>query len=354
MLALVNPLPCGSPDRTWVGFFGSSTDWKHAAEVRQHLRFMTNPAAQLRAGRVLLREKFAREDGQKNLPEVSVRATRPVRLALDYAKQPIPFVELKAKLIDATGAAEGKVHKLLTDLWEQTVLLSDLTPAFTSLNPAGDLSGRIQGIEDAKEEYEMLSALLEDLASWDRADATAAVKAYPALDNRMRSVIEVPTDPPIQTDMHASITGNRINRSVGEEVARAAELLLRLTPFPGGPPGIASYRRAFQARYNEGREVPLLELLDPLSGLGPVGSVASYNIPPPKRAREIADSDATRLSSDSLRRARPGVGRRTDIGLANVDAPSHDGSPNSRCLCTGCCSVAAGNRCGGFSCGGRT
>ncbi|MBP0645242.1 lantibiotic dehydratase, partial [Mycobacterium tuberculosis] len=51
--------------------------------------------------------------------------------------------------------------------------------------------------------------------------------------------------------------------------ARAAELLLRLTPFPSGLTPILAYREAFTARYGSDRAVPLLEMLDPDQGIGP-------------------------------------------------------------------------------------
>jgi hypothetical protein len=60
----------------------------------------------------------------------------------------------------------------------------------------------------------------------------------------------------------------RVSKLVADEAVHAAELLLRLTPFPEGLPSIAAYRQAFEGRYGADRDVPLLELLDPAAGLG--------------------------------------------------------------------------------------
>jgi thiopeptide-type bacteriocin biosynthesis protein len=68
--------------------------------------------------------------------------------------------------------------------------------------------------------------------------------------------------------MALRLAGSGISHGVAREAARAAELLVRLTPLPGGVPYLDSYRHQFEARYGADREVPLLELLDPNAGLG--------------------------------------------------------------------------------------
>ena len=61
----------------------------------------------------------------------------------------------------------------------------------------------------------------------------------------------------------------RLGTKLADEAARAAELLLRLSPSPGGLSYLAGYRQAFLSRYGHNREVPVLELLNQHGGLGP-------------------------------------------------------------------------------------
>ena len=68
--------------------------------------------------------------------------------------------------------------------------------------------------------------------------------------------------------MAMKLRSHHIIQEVGMEAARAAELLLRMTPYPSGLSHLAAYRRAFVSRYGLDREVALLELLDPNCGLG--------------------------------------------------------------------------------------
>ncbi|MGW0659882.1 lantibiotic dehydratase [Streptodolium elevatio] len=72
-----------------------------------------------------------------------------------------------------------------------------------------------------------------------------------------------------QTDMALPLAGSRVNRAVAMEAAHAAELLMRLSPAPDAPAAIEGYRRAFEAKYGDEQEVPILALLDPVTGLGP-------------------------------------------------------------------------------------
>ncbi|HEV2895951.1 MAG TPA: lantibiotic dehydratase, partial [Actinomycetota bacterium] len=76
---------------------------------------------------------------------------------------------------------------------------------------------------------------------------------------------------PLQVDARLDLRGAGLHPAVGKAAAEAAELLLAMTPLPDGPPHLAAYRRAFLRRYGPDRMVPLLELLDPRFGLGPLG-----------------------------------------------------------------------------------
>ena len=67
--------------------------------------------------------------------------------------------------------------------------------------------------------------------------------------------------------MASSVEGG-LGNVLALEAARAAELLLRLSPSPRGLSSLASYRQSFIGRYGPNREVPLLDLLDPHRGLG--------------------------------------------------------------------------------------
>ena len=120
----------------------------------------------------------------------------------------------------------------------------------------------------AGDQAERLAALAAEAAALDLVGPAEAELRHARLAERMgpggaRS--------PVQVDARLDLGGAGLHPAVGEAAAAAAELLLRLTPLPDGPPQLAAYRRAFLRRYGPDRVVPLLELLDPRFGLGPLG-----------------------------------------------------------------------------------
>ena len=93
-------------------------------------------AVPVRGGRVFLPERAPRGDGSIG-PEVSLRATGAVLRALTLAREPIFYCELATALTATTpNATPDKVDGLLSELWEQTLLLTDLRPPLTTDDPA--------------------------------------------------------------------------------------------------------------------------------------------------------------------------------------------------------------------------
>ncbi len=254
------------PDMEWL--LRLVMDLESRPEVRQHLCLVANSAATVTAGRVHLAERAPRA-GDGIGPEVSLRATRAALRALALAREPIAYADLSAALIESfPGVTPTKVDRLLTELWEQTLLLTDLRPPLTVDNPARYVADRLARVPSAAAELAALEALLAASADWDALPAAEAARAYQQLQHQANAVPNARSDTPLMVDMRWALGGERIHAAVGAEAARAAELLLRLTPLPDGLPYVTSYRHAFEAKYGHDREVPLLELLDPHFGLG--------------------------------------------------------------------------------------
>src|SRR5262249_34915448 len=82
-------------------------------------------------------------------------------------------------------------------------------------------------------------------------------------------------------------TQGALGEIIGRKAAEAAELMLRVSAYPGGQAAVVAFRQAFIGRYGHHREVPLLELLDPYWGLGALGSrgYANVGLSPAKAAQ---------------------------------------------------------------------
>lgn len=263
-----NPRTRTRPDMEWLLSFVLTLEAQ--PEIRKELCFFANPLAFVHAGRVFLGEQAPSGDTTGSGAAVSVRATGVVRRALALARTPIPHDQLVAELLSTHGATPDKVEGLITRLWEQTVLLTDLRPPLTVASPARYVAQRLDGIPTAKDALVGLERLLDEMAAWDTLppqDGAAAYRDLVTLANDVHG--SAPSKTTVQVDMALALDGHQISEAVAREAVRAGELLLRLTPLPRGLPHLDAYRRAFESRYGPDREVRLVELLDPNFGLGP-------------------------------------------------------------------------------------
>lgn len=266
VLADAPPRTRTRPDMAWLLSFVLAQEAR--PEVRAQLCFMANPAAYIHGDRVFLAERAPTEDGGA-APTVSLRATGVVRRALATVRTPIRYHDLVDRLLTSTpGATLVQVERLISELWQHTLLLTDVRPPLTTDNPARYVAQRLAAIPAASEAATQLKAILEAAAVWDTLPPEEGTHAYRQLVGEAGKITGTISEP-FQVDMALMLKGRQIAATVGAEVARAAELLLRQTPLPHGLPHMTAYRRAFEARYGPEREVPLLELLDPDHGLGP-------------------------------------------------------------------------------------
>lgn len=271
------------PDMEWLMKLVFSTEADTA--VRRRLAVRANPLAVVYAGRVSLAERTPNSADTRAMP-VSVRATNVVKQALHLAREPIAYRVLVERLREGTHPASvEKVEKLLNELCDQTFLLTDLRPPLTAEDPASYVAAKLEGIPEAAEALGKLNTLRSASESWNESPAD-----WDLFESRLIEagiITERSQQPPIQADMAMAAEG-MIHHAVAEEAARAAEVLLRLSPFPLGSSVLASYRQAFLNKYGMDREVALLELLDPNQGLGPISHGHAPTGPNPAKAAQRA------------------------------------------------------------------
>jgi thiopeptide-type bacteriocin biosynthesis protein len=201
------------------------------------------------------------------------------------------YREVVNRLRENRDAPRDKVERLLDELLEQTFLFTDLRPPHGG-SPAHHVMRRLAAIESARTEAAELASLLDAAAAWDHLFDSSADDAFRSLVRRANAM--VPAGNAFQVDMALPLAGRTISRAVGDEISRAAEMLIRLTPLPHGPTNLADYRQRFETRYGQHREVPILELLDPQLGLGPPQAVA-------KPTSQPRDDVLTRIALHALR-----------------------------------------------------
>jgi lantibiotic biosynthesis protein len=254
-------------DMEWLS--GFVADLEAQTAIRRGMRMVASPALLIRGGRVFVGQ--AGPDAGAAVPErASVRATPIVREVVTMTRTPVGHDELVDAILDKTGATHETAERLLTQLWEYGVLLTELRPPLTCASPARFVRDRLASMPAAREPARRLDLLLATVDKCDTVDLEHLPSTLSSLVGDMDAVREAPlSSSAVQVDTALGLTGRSVHRAVAAEAAVAAELLLQMSPYPTGLPHLDAYRQAFERRYGEGRPVPLLELLDPQFGLGP-------------------------------------------------------------------------------------
>jgi len=229
------------------------------------------------------------EEAGAVLSDVSVRATPPVLEALACCANGMPYEALVARISESRGASAPLVRGMVEALCNHGLLINELRPPLTD-SPVHHVIDYLRGRGAVPAISEALSRLLQDLALWEKLPEKEALERWPSL-NAAAHAIEV-HEPPFQIDAAFSNHGSRLHRIVGEEVCRAADILLRISSPPAG--SVAAWRERFAETYGPWREVPLLKAIDPDQGLG-LPDLRAPDIRRPKR-----DQLLIRLAAETL------------------------------------------------------
>ncbi|MFD9634276.1 lantibiotic dehydratase [Streptomyces violascens] len=197
--------------------------------------------------------------------EVSLRHTPAVAEALRQAVEPVSFPELIRRVRAAFPAAPAEaVTQLVHTLVLRGFLHTDLMPPPDAHDPLGHVTARLPGDLPLRAE---LDSLRGDLREYEELDAGGErLKALRSVRERMTGVC--PADHVLQVDL-ALDADVVLPPEVREEFERAATVLWRISPPRTAPAHLRAYHQAFVERYGTERAVPVAELLDVETGLGP-------------------------------------------------------------------------------------
>ncbi|MFH8407597.1 lantibiotic dehydratase [Streptomyces sp. NPDC018019] len=241
-------------------------------EVRALLTLVTNSVAVVRGDRLVVPWR-PRRPGERTtaVREVSVRHTPAVRAVLEMASAPVAYRDLARHLAEGSPEVDARtVCALLDELIAHRVLISCLHPPATEPDALGYLLDQLESVgvhqvPPAADPIAALRAVHGLMSEHNRLPVSAGRDRRRALADRMRANADVAE--PLAVDLHLDAEV-QLPRAVAWETEAAAAVLARLTPYPYGVPAWHAYRGRFLERYGPHVLVPLLECIDPVTGIG--------------------------------------------------------------------------------------
>lgn len=240
------------------------------------------------------------------LVTTSVRNTEVTAFVLRTCRNGAPAEAVLAKIARRwPRGASAPRSRLLRELIDRGFLLHDLLPDDPRCDPLGHLLDRLPTGSPHRRFLEQLREWLTEadhhrVGSPERlallADALAAAREI------------LPASRLLRTDTAADATVT-LPVQVAQKAAEAAEVLWRIG---WGTDPLAPYHQRFLTRYGVSRAVPLLDVLDPVVGLGPVDDATAIGVGAEDAGRQAV---LARLLSDAIAQGR------TEIALdeATVD-----------------------------------
>ncbi|MQS37641.1 lantibiotic dehydratase [Streptomyces katsurahamanus] len=261
--------------------------------LRDRLPVIANAPVQIRDDRLVAPGQPADAHATHLAPEeIAVWNTRSLAAAMDAAREPIPYGDLRAQLrIRFPRAAIEQIDTLLQELVSHHLLITSLWAPMTTVDAFGHLCTELrkadaETADEAGELVRELYAIHQELSGTqsDRTTLGATVE-------RMRAVSPITATPVlVDTALDCEV---RIPQPVVDEAQRAVAALYRTTPQPYGYQHWRDYHHEFLAEYGTGTLVPVLDLVSD-TGLGlPAGYTGSVRERTPK---QLTDRDGILLS----------------------------------------------------------
>ncbi|MEV8635353.1 lantibiotic dehydratase [Streptosporangium sp. NPDC051023] len=275
--------PIARVDTEWLSSVADGLEADH--DLLDRLDVVFNNLAAQRGGRLQIPQ------GGPN--RVSIRFTGVIRFVQDATAAPVRFADLADKLALTANADRAKAVGLLTELVRQGFLIASLRAPLTVTDPLAHLLDRLHDadadtVPAIAPVVRSLDALRADLHRHNHADpGTDLAGEREAIRGRMRHLATAGrTSLALDLVLDCDV---RLPACLFEDLERSADALLRLTRQPTGDAVWRDYHAAFWERYSIGALVPLVELLDPATGLGYPAEYPGSTMTPPSRGPNQRD-----------------------------------------------------------------
>jgi thiopeptide-type bacteriocin biosynthesis protein len=239
--------------------------WTPTAPPSLKLRVRANDCLYVRGGTYYYVEALGSSE-HRRYALARCEATPEARLVVEGASAPVAVGALVSTLVSA-GASFDDARRYVGDTIQAGLLQNaDQPPLMADESPSSTLLSLVRE-NGTPAEAASYQALEQHLADADSSGALKGVDFFSTCHRLLEALgVEAPIARAIQVDLIAKPTIAQLARHDVEQLTHAVDVLERLLPQQLADP-LAGFRQRFVERY-ERRAVPLLEALDPESGLG--------------------------------------------------------------------------------------
>lgn len=255
-------------------------------EPKLRVRFLHRPNSSLyrAAGRVRYVE--ARTGGGARLFRlVAVESDRLLDAALSLAEGGIYPPQLAAALAErAPGLSHGDAGEFVDELIDGQILVSELSPSVTGDEPVESLLSKLAPHGTDSDVADRLRRCVAGLGELDARGLGNVPADYESVVGELAAVApNVDARRLLQVDLMKPAPEASLGHEVVADIMKGVEILRQTFDAPRRD--LSYFRSVFVERYGAGREVPLLEALDPdvgiafaLSGASPAGAPAAFPV----------------------------------------------------------------------------
>ncbi|KXG76302.1 lantibiotic dehydratase [Thermotalea metallivorans] len=275
------------PDMEWL--MAVMKKFERRKEVLEKLKVTANTMMMYVGNRAEI--PYITKYGQQSLGKdyhmesISIRATPPVKYVLEMAQEPVPYGEIIDSLIKKyPDTPEEKIRNLVWQLLEKEFIISELRPPLTITKPFEYFIEKLSDLKGTDEEVAKLIEIKELIDQYNDTELGKGEAIYLEIIKKMKELAR--TKNFVQVDLRLHKKRAYLHKRVATDLAQAAECLWRLASENINLPHLEEYRMDFIEKYGFYREIPVLELLNPDTGLGPP---ALYEYPKSRKSlkREI-------------------------------------------------------------------
>jgi len=201
--------------------------------------------------------------------EVSEYLTKVLSLANGGAR----FAELVLTLVDEEITQEA-ASMFINELIDAQILVSELEPAVTNVQPLNSLVTKLRELPNADMQIIcILSEIEAHLSAIDSLSIGKTGNVYSEIIGKIeKTKIEAEVKYLFQTDMFKPVQHASVSRRIIKDIHQAMVFLNKINP-PVPRTNLSQFKENFNKRY-EGREMPLMFVLDNELGIGYAGNTS--------------------------------------------------------------------------------